>query len=106
MKVLKTNKKLFTWLGICLIDDKTNHHKQLVYKLFGWLAVLILGTIILSSSLRTIDYGITDLYNALYAAFPAVEALRVSMSFISMIVLREKITLFFVNLQKFHDQSK
>lgn len=106
MKVLNVNQKLFMWLGIYPIEDQTNHRKQLLHKLLGWLTVLLSGSVIMSSSKSTINHGATDLSNALYAAFPIVGCLRTFVSFTSMIVFRQKITLLFENLQTFYDQSK
>lgn len=106
MKILSVSRELFMWLGIFPIGDKTNQRKQLMYNMFGWLALLIDGSGIVSGSVRAINYGTADLNNALEALFPAIGCLRVFVALISMIVFRQKVTMLFENLQKFHDQSK
>lgn len=105
MKVLKLNQDWFMWLGICPIANQTNHRKQL-HDLFGWLVALILASFIVSSALGAINYGITDLNNALHAAFPGFGTIRVLVSFISLLVFHQKVTLIFQKLQTFYDQSK
>lgn len=106
MKVLKVSKDCFMWFGICPIDDKMNQRKQLLYKIFGWLAVLICGLIIVSSAVSSFKYGTADLSNALFAAVPGVSAFKLIVSLISVIVHRQKVSLFFENLQSFYNQSK
>lgn len=94
------------WIGVCPIEDKTNHSKQLLSNLFGWLAVLILISMIATSLLRAVEYGLKDLENALYAATCGVGAPKILLSLISMIVFRQKITLLLEKVQAFHDESK
>lgn len=106
MKVLKGSQKFFVWLGVCPIEDQSDHHKQLLYKSFGLLAMLSLGFIFVSCSVCAANYGMADLNNALNAAFPGIAAFRLFMSFVSMTALRQKVALVFEKLQTFHDQSK
>lgn len=94
------------WLGICPIDDQTKRFKQLLYKLFGWLAVLILALTVVSSGMSTFSIGRADLNNALYAAFPVFACIRVSVCLMLMILFRQNVTLFLEKLQAFYDQSK
>lgn len=105
MKVLGLNRSIFMFLGICLIDDHTNHRKKSLHILFGWLAVFISGSVIVSCSVCAINNSTTDVNSALYAACPAIANLRVFVTLISMIVFRQKITSFFENLQTFYSES-
>lgn len=106
MKVWKVSREMFSRLGICLIDDQTNRCKQLLHYLFGWSVLLFLGSTLVSSLVCVINYGKSDLNEALYAAFPGIGSLRVCVCLISMIVFRQKVTSVFKTLQKFNDQSK
>lgn len=93
-------------LGICPIDDQDNHRKQLLYKIFGWLVVFMMGFVVVSSSVRAFDYGTTELNYALYAIFPGVACLRVFVTLIPMIIFRQKVVLLLKNLQTCCDKSK
>lgn len=105
MKVLKLNQGFFMWFGIRPIDNQTNHRKQLLHNLFGWLAASILGSITVSCSPCAINYGTNDLSNALYAVFPGIACFRLVISFVSMIAYRQKITFLFERLQIFYNES-
>lgn len=102
MEVLKNNQMFFMWLGICPIKD---HSKQFSRNLFGWLAVINLVLVIITGSLSVIHYGLNDLENALYAAFPVAASLRVMVALIMMISHQQKVTKLFERLQTFFDQS-
>lgn len=94
------------WIGICPIEDGTNRSKQLLHNFLGWLAVLTLMSMVPTSLLRSYDYGLADLENALNAAISGVASPKILLSLISMIASRQKVTLLLKNLQAFHDQSK
>lgn len=106
MKVLKVSRDIFKFLGICPIDDQTTHRKQMLHNLFGWLAVFILGSMIVLSSVCAINYIPIDFNDALYAAFTTIAALRVRLfvTLVSMVISRKN-HLFYEKLQKFSDQS-
>lgn len=107
VKPIKMKVMLFMFFGVYPIDDQTNHHLylELVYKILGWLAVLTCRSVLVSYVLSTIDYGLSDMNNALYAAFPGISPFGAMVAHILMIFYPEKITLFFVKLQTFYDQS-
>lgn len=100
------SKDYFTWLGIRPIDDQMNHLRQFLPNLISFLVLLILGLAIVLSAITSFNYGTADLINALFVAVPGVSAFKVLASFISIIVYRQKITLFFEKLQIFYNQNK
>lgn len=96
MKVLKVNQKFFLLLGIGPTHDRT----------LGWLAVLILGSVMVSSLVGVINYGTTEFSKALDAILPTISSFRVFVTLILMILFWENVSLFFENLQTAYDQSK
>lgn len=105
MKVLKMSQDFFMWLGINPIEDQTSHRQQMLYNLYGSLAVTILGSMIVTSLVCAFNYGTAQLNDALYASFPGIAAIRVFTALVSMIIFRREITTLFINLQTFNDQS-
>lgn len=103
MEVLKQSKNNFKFLGILPIDDQTNHLKQLSRVLFGWLAALLFATTFVLCLLEAVRT--TDLIDILNVASSGVACLRLFVSHISMILLRQTFSVFFEKLQRFHDKS-
>lgn len=105
MKPLQFQRDVFTWLGICPMDDQSKH-KNFPYIVFGWLTVFVMSSIILSSSTAAINFGVDDLENALYAIFPTPAGIKGITEIASLIIYRQRVTSFFEKLQALFIQSK
>lgn len=109
MRPLQFQYNVFARLGICSIDDPSNS-KKLLHTMLAWFTVavllLIMISIIVTSTVAAVNYGMDDLASACHAFFPAPANIKGISALASIIIYRERVTSFFEKLQIFLNQSK
>lgn len=106
MKVLKINKELFMWLGICPIDDKSNWRKQAMHYAIGFSVFFLMLMVFLASLAYVKQFFMSDLVGTLYAVHLAAASFCIIASFTALFLYRKKTALIIRNFQKICDQSK
>lgn len=106
MEPLKTNRRVLTWLCICLPNKDTRSIYEWIYAIFSWTVFTLNLCAFLFSALFFIKFISTDLESCLFALFQIFGAANVVYMTIIAFFHRQKIRAIFEGLSNIYAASK